>query len=89
MYETAQNIRESLISLIELHINTVSYDMNRVMKVLAVITCLGLVPTVIGGLLGVNLIDVPYPLRISDIVFMIFSLMLMGVYTFYKMGWLR
>ena len=74
MYETAQNIRESLISLIELHINTVSYDMNRVMKVIAVITCLAIVPTIIGGLLGVNLIDNPYPLKITEVFFIVFSL---------------
>ena len=39
LYKTTQNIKESLDSLIELHTNTVSYDMNRVMKVIAVITC--------------------------------------------------
>jgi Mg2+ and Co2+ transporter CorA len=89
MYETAQNIRESLISLIELHINTVSYDMNRVMKVIAVITCLAIVPTIIGGLLGVNLMDNPYPLKITEVFFIVFSLMLIGLYTFYKMDWLR
>ena len=89
MYETSQNIRESLISLIELHINTVSYDMNRVMKVIAVITCLAIVPTIIGGLLGVNLMDNPYPLKITEVFFIVFSLMLIGLYTFYKMDWLR
>ncbi len=89
MYETAQNIRESLLSLIELHINTVSYDINRVMKVLAVITCLAVVPTIIGGLLGVNLIDVPYDLTIMEVFSLIISIMLLGLYAFYKMGWVR
>lgn len=72
MYETAQNIKESLISLIELHINTVSYDMNRVMKVIAVITCLAIIPSIIGGLLGVNLADSPYPLKITEIFLIVF-----------------
>ncbi len=89
MYETAQNIRDSLVSLIELHINTMSYDMNRVMKVIAVITCLAIIPSIIGGLLGVNLIDNPYPLKIAEIFLIVFSLMLLGLYAFYKMGWLR
>jgi Mg2+ and Co2+ transporter CorA len=89
MYETAQNIRESLISLIELHINTVSYDMNQVMKVIAVITCLAIIPSIIGGLLGVNLMDNPYPLKITEVFFLVFSLMLLGIYTFYKMNWLK
>lgn len=89
MYETALNIRESLISLIELHINTVSYDINRVMRVLAVITCLAIIPAVIGGLLGVNLVDNPYDLRISEVFFIVLSLMLLGTYAFYKMDWLK
>ncbi len=89
MYETAQNIKDSLISLIELHINTVSYDMNKVMKVIAVITCLGLIPSIIGGLLGENLADNPYPVTIYEIFFMVFSLMLLGIYIFFKKGWLR
>ncbi len=89
MYETAQNIRESLISLIELHINTVSHDMNRVMKVIATITCLAVIPSIIGGLLGVNLIDEPYPLKIEEVFLIVFSLMLIGIYIFYKMDWLR
>jgi magnesium transporter len=89
MYETAQNIRESLHSLIDLHINTVSYDINRVMKILAVITCLGLIPAIIGGLLGVNLIDEPYHMTIQEVFFLVFSLMVLGSYAFYKLGWLR
>lgn len=89
LYETAQNTRDSLISLIELHINTVSYDMNRVMKIIAVITCLAIIPTIIGGLLGVNLADNPYQLKITEVFFLVLVFMLMGVYIFYKMDWLK
>jgi Mg2+ and Co2+ transporter CorA len=89
MFETAKNTRESLISLIELHINTVSYDMNRVMKIIAVITCLALVPSIIGGLLGENILGQSFPITLTEVIFMVFSLMLLGVYTFYKMNWLR
>ena len=91
---TARNVRESLSSLIELHINTVSYDLNRVMKVIAVITCLAIIPSVIGGLLGVNLVtesgnSIGFQLYIPEIVFLVCSSMLLGLYAFYKMGWLR
>lgn len=89
LYETSQNTRDSLISLIELHINTVSYDMNRVMKVIAVITCLAIIPAIAGGLLGVNLTDNPYPLKITEVFSLVFFLMLMGIYIFYKMDWLK
>ena len=91
---TARNVKESLDSLIELHINTVSYDLNRVMKVIAVITCLAIIPSVIGGLLGVNLVmengdSIGFQLYIPEVVFLVCSLMLLGLYAFYKMGWLR
>ena len=91
---TARNVRESLDSLIELHINTVSYDLNRVMKVIAVITCLAIIPSVIGGLLGVNLVtqsgnSIGFQLYIPEVVFLVSSSMLLGLYAFYKMGWLR
>jgi Mg2+ and Co2+ transporter CorA len=89
MYETAQNTKENLISLIELHINTVSYDMNRVIKVIAVITCLAIIPSIIGGLLGENLLGQPYPVTIIEVFFVVFSLMLLSIYIFYKKNWLR
>lgn len=91
---TARNVKESLDTLIELHINTVSYDLNRVMKIIAVITCLAIIPSVIGGLLGVNLVmesgkSIGFQLYIPEVVFLVCSLMLLGLYAFYKMGWLR
>lgn len=89
MYETSQNIKDNLISLIELHINTVSFEMNKVMRLLAVITCLALIPAIIGGLLGENLIDNPYPVTIWEIFFIVISLMLLGAYAFYRRGWFR
>jgi Mg2+ and Co2+ transporter CorA len=70
MYETAQNIKESLLSIIDLHINTVSYDMNRVMKVIAVITCLAIIPATIGGLLGVNLTQGNFPIKLSEVLYL-------------------
>jgi Mg2+ and Co2+ transporter CorA len=89
LYETSKNIRESLISLIELHINTVSYDMNRVMKVIAVITCLAIIPSTVGGLLGVNLEEGNFHIKLIEIFFIVFSSMILGLYTFYKMEWLK
>ncbi|VVB63908.1 Cobalt/magnesium transport protein CorA [uncultured archaeon] len=91
---TARNVKESLSSLIDLHVNGVSYDLNRVMKVIAVITCLAIIPSVIGGLLGVNLVtesgnSIGFQLYMPEIVFLVCSSMLLGLYAFYKMGWLR
>ena len=89
LYDTTQIIKESLVSLIELHTNTVSYDMNRVMKVIAVITCLAIIPATVGGLLGVNLDEGNFPIKLIEIFFIVFSSMLLGIYAFYKMDWLK
>ena len=89
LYETSQNINESLVSLRELHINTVSYELTRVMRILAIITCLALVPSTIGGLLGENILGQPFPLTIGEVIVIVGSLMILELYAFYKMGWLR
>lgn len=89
LYETLANVKDSLISLIELHINTVSFEMNRVMKILAVLTCLSMIPAMISGLLGQNLIDQPFHITFPEIVFLTVVLMLIGVYAFWRKGWLR
>jgi len=89
LYETTQNIKENLVSLIDLHTNTVSYDMNKIMKVIAVITCLAIVPATVGGLLGVNLEEGEFNIKFIEIFFIIISSMLLGIYAFYKMEWLK
>jgi magnesium transporter len=82
-------ISDNTTALIELQLNKVSFGLNRVMRILAVITCLALVPTIIGGLLGQNLKDQPYDITIHEIFFFVFSLMLLGLYVFYRKGWLK
>ena len=89
LFETSETIRDNLISLIDLRINTVSFGLNRVMRVLAVITSLGLIPSIISGLFGVNLIDNPYPVRLPELFFLELSIMLLVAYAFYRRGWLR
>ena len=90
----ARNIKEGLSSLLELHINTVSYEMNNVMKAIAVITCLAIIPSLIGGILGVNLISasgisIGFQLDPTEVLFLVFSSMFLGMYAFYIKGWLR
>ncbi len=89
LYETMVNIREEVLSVIELHLNVVSFEMNRVMRVLAVVSCLGLVPAVVGGLFGMNLIDNPWPFTLPQVAFGIFFAMVLGLYFFFVKGWLR
>ena len=89
LYETSENLRDDLISLIELHINTTSVGLNRVMRILAVITSIGLIPSIINGLFGENLMDSPYSITINEIFFLEISIMFLAAYAFYRHGWLR
>jgi len=89
LYETAQNARENLISLIDLYMNTTSHQTNKVMRVIAIITCLAVIPTLIGGLMGMNLIDVPWPVYLWQVVLVIGSAMVWTTWVFYKLGWFK
>ncbi len=52
--ELAENYRDIMVSLHDLHINNVNLKMNEVMKVMAIVTCLLAPATVIGGIFGMN-----------------------------------
>lgn len=89
LHESAGNIREGLLSLIDVHINTVSYDMNRAMRVIAVLSALVLIPTLIGQVLGTNILGTPFSLSIWQVTaWTIISMLVVG-WIFYKLGWLR
>lgn len=89
LYETVNNIREGVLSLIELHLSVVSFEMNRVMRVLAVVSVLGLIPAVIGGLFGMNLADNPWPFTLPQVTFAVCTGMATCLYFFVVKGWLR
>ncbi len=89
LYETVNNIRDGVLSLIELHLNVVSFEMNRVMRVLAVVSVLGLIPAVVGGLFGMNLADNPWPFTLPQVTFVVSFTMVTCLYFFVVKGWLR
>jgi Mg2+ and Co2+ transporter CorA len=89
LYETVVNVRDDVLSVIELHLNIVSFDMNRVMRVLAVVSVLGLIPAVVGGLFGMNLMDNPWPFTLPQVAFGVGFAMILGLYLFFVKGWLR
>jgi len=89
LHETAGNIREGLLSLIDVHINTVSYEMNRAMRVIAVLSALVLIPTLVGQMLGMNTLDIPFSLYLWQVTVWTLIAMLAVGWVFYKIGWLR
>jgi hypothetical protein len=89
LHETADTVRESLLSLLDLHLNVSGYGMNRFMRLLAIVSALALVPAVVGGLLGMNLVTNPWPATLAQVAFGVFVIMLCMLYTFLAKGWLK
>jgi Mg2+ and Co2+ transporter CorA len=88
LHETAQDARDNLLSLIDLYINTTSYEMNKVMRVIAVITVMGIIPAMM-GLLGSNIIGNPWGVHLWEVVIGVAFVMTGMAWVFYRLGWLK
>lgn len=89
LYETVDNARESVLSLIDLHINVAAHDTNRFMRLVAIVSTLGLIPAITGGLMGMNLVDSPWPVTLGQVAFATLILILGVLYAFLAKGWLK
>jgi hypothetical protein len=89
LHETASNLREGFASQIGLHINDQSYEMNSVMKVIAFIAAIALVPTLVGQMLGMNLLDSPWPYYLWQVPILTLAAMLAIACLFRQLGWMR
>ncbi len=87
--EIADDLTDNLDFMINLYINQTSFETNRILKVLAVITSISVIPAAIGGILGMNLIDVNYGAYLWQVVFIIGTAMIFTTYVFIKLGWLK
>lgn len=87
--DNATHISDAFSWMVDFYLNATSFSMNRVMKLLAVLTALTMVPTIVGGLLGMNLIGNPWPATLLQMVF--FVVLVMGVmgWVYYNLGWLK
>ena len=89
LYETTLQLRESLLSLIELHLNIAAHDTNRFMRLLAIVSTLAMVPTVIGSLFGMNLMEAPWPVTLGQVAFGTGVISLGILYVFLAKGWFK
>jgi Mg2+ and Co2+ transporter CorA len=89
LHEKFVELKESLTSLIELHMNITSFEMNKFMKLLAIVGFLGLIPSVAGGLLGMNVQGNPWSVTLGQVAFAIAMAMAISLYIFAIKGWLR
>lgn len=89
LYTTVENLRHGIISLIELHMNNASFEMTKFMRLLAVVNVLALIPAVVGGLLGMNILGAPWALTLSQVGFFTLLANIFCLYYFAIKGWLR
>lgn len=87
--EIAHDTIDNLRSTIDLYINQTSFETNRILKILAVITALSVIPSAVGGLMGMNLLDAPFAAYLWQVCFIIGVAMTFALYMFYKLGWLK
>jgi Mg2+ and Co2+ transporter CorA len=88
VYESASFARDSLIYLVDLYMNTTAYETNKVMRIIAVITCLGILPAIF-GLLGSNIAGNPWNIELWQVFLTLGGLMFVFGFIFYKLGWFK
>ena len=88
LHETASNARDNLQSLVDLYINMTSFATNKVMRVIAVITSLSIIPAVM-GLLGSNLIGNPWDIQLWQVFAVVGMIMLVMGWIYYRLGWFK
>lgn len=87
--DLAEDLVGNMQGIIDLYINQTSFDTNRILKILAVITALSVIPSSIGGVMGMNLLDVPFAAVLWQMVLVIGIIMTFLAYVTLKLGWLK
>ncbi|KAF0246332.1 MAG: Mg2+ transporter protein CorA family [Planctomycetota bacterium] len=89
LFDRVTTLKEDVQSLIELHINVKGFEMNNFLKLLAIVSFLGLIPTVVGGMLGMNVVGNPWPMTLGQVAFGVGMVAAVAMYVFAIKGWLR
>ncbi len=87
--DNTQHVSDSFAWMVDFYLNTTSFSMNRVMKILAVLTALTMVPTIVGGLLGMNLIGNPWPATLLQMITIVGLVMVLTAWVYFNVGWLK
>jgi hypothetical protein len=89
LYETFEQLEDNASALLDLRINMVSFEMNRFMGLLAVVTALGLIPTTISGFLGMNVEGTNFPITLANVAFITAMLIGLALYILRDFDWLK
>lgn len=89
LHERLTGLKEDVQSVIELHIHVKSFEMNKILKLLAIVTFLGLIPSITGGMLGMNVAGNPWSVTLGQVAFCVGMAGATALYVFAMKGWLR
>jgi hypothetical protein len=89
LYETFGELDQKAAAILDLRINLVSFEMNKFMGLLAVVTAIGLIPATFGGLLGMNVLGINFPITLPNVAFLCLMLITMTLHILWTKGWLR
>ncbi len=89
VYESVDDTMTSVAALVDLRLNLASFQMNKVMRLLAILTTLTLIPAVTGGLLGMNVEGNPWSATLGQVTYGVAAGMAISLYVFAVKGWLR
>ena len=89
LHDSIDQLLSTLSALVDFRLNVSSFQLNKVMRLLALLTALALIPTVTGGLLGMNLTESPWSISLSQVSFAIAAGMTLCLYLFAVKGWLK
>jgi Mg2+ and Co2+ transporter CorA len=89
LLETAEDLSEGLADDIAFYLDTTAFQTNKVMKVIAVLTALTIIPTVVGGMLGMNIVGTPWRVSLAEIVTAVAVIMLFTSWIYFQIGWLK
>lgn len=89
LHDLLGSLKEDVQSVIELHINVKSFEMNKFLKLLAIVSFLGLIPSVAGGMLGMNVAGNPWNVTLGQVAFGVGMTAGTALYVFAVKGWLR
>jgi len=84
--DVAEETSDSLQTVVDVYTNQSSFETNRILKILAVITAVAIIPATIGGLLG---IDGPYDFVLWQVLLEVTLGMVFATYCFVRLGWLK
>ncbi len=88
-YDTFEQLEGKASAVLDLRINLVSFEMNKFMGLIAVVTAVGLIPTAMSGLLGMNILGVNFPVTLGNVVFLCTLLIVLTLYVMRLNGWLK